>query len=64
MKALTWITLILVIVGGLNWGLVALFNFDLVGFLFGAMTMISKVVYVLVAISAIYILIMLPKLTK
>jgi len=64
MKALTWITLILVIVGGLNWGLVGLFNFDLVGFLFGAMSAISKIVYVLVGISAIYILVMLPKLAK
>lgn len=55
MKALKTIALILVIVGGLNWGLVGLFNFDLVAAIFGAMSAISKIVYVLVGLSAVYL---------
>lgn len=53
-----WIVLILVVVGGLNWGLVGLFGFDLVAALFGEMTAISRVVYSLVGISALALLIM------
>jgi len=49
------IALFLLIVGGLNWGLVGIFQFDLVAFLFGGSAAIfSRIVYVLVAISAIW----------
>ena len=54
MKALNVITLILVIVGGLNWGLVGLFNFDLVAAIFGAGSTLARIVYVLVGLSAVY----------
>lgn len=55
MKALNLLTLFLVIVGGLNWGLVGLLQFDLVAALFGGQSaMLSRVVYVLVGISAIW----------
>jgi uncharacterized membrane protein YuzA (DUF378 family) len=54
MKALTIITLLLVIVGGLNWGLVGLFGFDLVAAIFGAGSPISRIVYVLVGLSAVW----------
>jgi uncharacterized membrane protein YuzA (DUF378 family) len=57
MKAVTWITLILLIVGGLNWLLVGAFNFDLVATLFGDMSALSRIVYVLVGLSAIYVLV-------
>lgn len=54
LSTLDWIAIILVIIGGLNWGLVGLFGFDLVATLFGAMSLISKIVYILVGIAAIY----------
>jgi len=57
MKAVTWITLILLIVGGLNWLLVGAFDFDLVATLFGEMSVLSRIVYVLVGLSAIYVLV-------
>lgn len=50
-----WIALVLLIVGGLNWGLVGLLNFDLVAAIFGHMSMISRAVYCVVGLSAIYI---------
>lgn len=54
MGALDWIAMVLLIVGGLNWGLVGLFNFDLVATLFGEMTTLSRIVYSLVGLSALY----------
>lgn len=56
MSTLGWIAMILVIVGGLNWGLIGAFKFDLVAAIFGAMSMLSRVVYVLVGLSALYML--------
>ena len=54
MRALNMITLILVIVGGINWGLVGLFDFDLVAAIFGARSTLSRLVYILVGLSALY----------
>lgn len=54
MKTIDIIAMILIIVGGINWGLVGLFQFDLVAAIFGSMNAISRVVYSLVGISAVY----------
>lgn len=54
MKALDVIAAILVIIGGLNWGLVGIFNFDLVAAIFGAMSGLTRVVYILVGVAALY----------
>ena len=54
MRILNAVTLVLLIVGGLNWGLVGLFNFDLVATLFGEMSALSRIVYVLVGLSALW----------
>lgn len=55
MRALNFITLLLIIIGGLNWLLVGLFEFDLVAAIFGGQTaVLSKVVYVLVGLSALW----------
>jgi uncharacterized membrane protein YuzA (DUF378 family) len=48
------IALILTIVGGLNWGLVGAFNFNLVEFIFGFAPILASIVYVVVGLSAIY----------
>lgn len=50
----TWLALTLVIIGGLNWGLVGLFNFDVVAAIFGEMSAATRVIYVLVGLSALY----------
>lgn len=54
MKALKNVTFVLLVVGGLNWLLVGLFSFDLVAAILGDMTLLSKIVYILVGLSAIY----------
>jgi uncharacterized membrane protein YuzA (DUF378 family) len=64
LSALDWIALILIIVGGLNWGLVGAFKFDLVAAILGSMSAVARIVYILVGLSAIYTLILLAKLGK
>jgi uncharacterized membrane protein YuzA (DUF378 family) len=54
MTAVDWIAMTLLIVGGLNWGLVGLFNVDLVATLFGQQSAMSRLVYVVVGICALY----------
>lgn len=62
MKMLNLVTLLLVVVGGINWGLVGLLNMNLVTTLLGEGTMLTTVVYSLVAASAVYVAAtMLPK---
>lgn len=54
MKVLNTIVLVLIIIGALNWGLIALFSFDLVAWLFGSMTMLSRIVYGLVGLAGLW----------
>ena len=52
MKFINILTLVLVIGGGLKWGLIGLFDFDLVAAIFGWGSMLSRLVYILVGLSA------------
>ena len=54
MRTLDVVVAILLVVGGLNWGLVGLFNFDLVETLFASIPAVQQAVYVLVGLSAVY----------
>jgi len=54
MKALDIVAAILLVVGGLNWGLVGAFQFDLVATLFGEGALLARIVYILVGLSAVY----------
>ncbi len=53
MNIFKWLTYSLVLIGALNWGLIGAFGFDLVGFLFGDMSIASRIIYLLVGLSAI-----------
>ena len=65
MKLVNILALVLVIVGGLNWGLVGLFKFNLVTTLFGEASMLSSIVFILVGLSAAYVAaVVLPKEMK
>ncbi|MDP3964225.1 MAG: DUF378 domain-containing protein [bacterium] len=64
MNALDWIAMILVIIGGLNWGLWGAFEFNLVDAIFGEFTALSRIVYVIVGLSALYVLITAPMKSK
>ena len=57
MKALNYIALILVVIGAINWALIGLFQFDLVGAIFGGMSsMLSRIIFTLVGIAGIWAL--------
>jgi uncharacterized membrane protein YuzA (DUF378 family) len=62
MNALNIVTLVLVIVGALNWGLVGLFQFDLVAALFGGQqAALARVVYALVGVAGLFKIVMLMR---
>ncbi|TDT63739.1 DUF378 domain-containing protein [Fonticella tunisiensis] len=56
LDGLDWIAIVLTIVGALNWGLIGLFNFDLVAAIFGTMSLWSRIIYTLVGISGLYLI--------
>lgn len=53
MKVIDTIALILIIIGTINWGLIGIFNFNLVDTLFGTMSVLSRIIYTLVGISGL-----------
>lgn len=56
MRGLDYTALTIVIIGAVNWGLIGFFSFDLVAFIFGNMSWISRIVYALVGICGLYML--------
>lgn len=55
LNAADWTALVLLIIGGLNWGLVGFFNFDLVAAIFGDGSALSRIIYALVGLAAVYV---------
>lgn len=60
MRTISIIAMILIIIGGLNWGLIGFFSYDLVAGIFGEMSAISRVIYALVGLSALYLIFAFP----
>jgi hypothetical protein len=56
MKGLDYTLLTLVIIGAINWGLIGFFQFDLVAFIFGNMSWLSRIIYAVVGLSGLYML--------
>ena len=64
MKSLDLVVWTLLAIGGLNWGLVGVFNFDLVAAIFGEMSVLSRIVYALIGLSAIYDIVAIKAIWK
>jgi uncharacterized protein len=64
MKYVNIIALILVIIGGINWGLVGIADFNLVSALFGANSWLTNLVYILVGIAALYCIVLFKPLSS
>lgn len=64
MRTMHTIALTLVIIGALNWGLVGLFDFNLVSVIFGEMTAFTRIVYILVGFAAVYEIFAAPSLVR
>ena len=58
------VSLILIIVGAINWGLVGLFNLDLVATFFGTMSIISRTIYTIIGLAGLYSISLFMKLDK
>ncbi len=56
LNSVDWLALVLVIIGGVNWGLVGFFRFDLVAAIFGTLSTVSRIVYALVGLAALYLI--------
>lgn len=54
MKIIDKIALLLIIIGAINWGLIGIFNFNLVDTIFGAMSVVSRIIYTLVGIAGLW----------
>jgi hypothetical protein len=59
-----WIAMILVLIGAINWGLIGFFRFDLVAAIFGDMSALTRIVYALVGIAAVFMVIMVNHFTS
>lgn len=62
LNTIDWIAYALTIIGGLNWGLVGAFDFNLVAAIFGEQTVLSRIIYILVGLSAAYLIYTATKL--
>lgn len=63
-QAIEWFAFLLVIIGGINWALVGVFNFNLVSFLFGDMSLLSRIVYFSIGSASIFLIFSFPGNTK
>lgn len=64
LDAWDWTAITLTVIGALNWGLIGLFSFDLVAFLFGDLSMISRIVYTIIGIAGLYLIYTASKLNS
>ena len=62
LRGIDFVAVVLVVVGGLNWGLVGLFDFDLVQAILGGVPILARLVYILVGLAAVYTAIRSPHL--
>lgn len=53
-NTLDWVSTVLVIIGAVNWGLIGLFDFNLVSAIFGAFSAVTRIIYVIVGLAGLY----------
>lgn len=64
MKSIDYTALTLVIIGAINWLLVGIFKFDLVAFIFGNLSWLSRIIYTLVGLSGLYLISIYGRITE
>lgn len=64
LHALDWIAIVLLIIGGLNWGILGVFDVNVVSGVFGETSIISRIIYIIVGISAVYLAVLSMSLVK
>ncbi len=63
-RGLDYFVLTIVIIGAINWGLIGFFGFDLISWLFGSMTLLSRIIYGAVGICGLYMLSVFGRITS
>ena len=58
----TKLCILLLVIGGLNWGLVGIFNFNFVDFVFGSATIFDRITYIVIGLAGLYVAIRSPML--
>lgn len=61
LNGLDWVAVVLAIIGAINWGLVGLFGWNIVAAIFGPMSVLSRIVYILVGLSGLYLIYMVGR---
>ncbi len=61
-KVFDYVVLVIVFIGAINWGLIGFFRFDLVAWLFGDMTWLSRLIYDIVGLCGLYLLCMFGRI--
>ena len=64
LNTLDWLSLILMVIGGINWGLIGALDLNLVAALLGPGTMASRVVYMLVGLAGLYGVVVMARLGR
>lgn len=64
LSGIGWAAMILVVIGALNWALVGLFDWNLVAAIFGRLTVVTRIIYVLVGAAGLYMIFVSPRLTQ
>jgi len=64
LRGVDFVAVLLVVIGGLNWGLVGLFKFDLVQAILGGVPILARLVYIVVGLAAVYTAIRSPHLAR
>ena len=63
-KVWDYIVLTVVVIGAINWGLIGFFKFDLVSWLFGSMSLLTRIIYAIVGLGGLYLLSFYKKVCK
>ena len=63
-RGFDYFALTIAIIGAVNWGLIGFFKFDLVAFLFGDLTVLSRIVYAIVGICGLYLISVYGRITS
>ncbi len=63
-NSLDYVALVLIIIGALNWGLVGLFGFNLIDTIFGAGSILARIIYIIVGLAGLYTLYLISKISS
>ena len=63
-RGFDYFALTIAIIGAINWGLIGFFKFDLVAFLFGELTILSRIIYAIVGICGLYLISVYGRITS